>query len=69
MGIDCHSTTYRRVRIVAWVLIAVIPVGIPAFFGVILYWNRSRLSADNSDDINYEVFARICRSLHRKKSS
>jgi hypothetical protein len=64
LAVDCHSVTYRRVSVLAWALLLLLPFGIPAFFGSLLYLNRARLSADTSSEIQYEVFEKICRSLH-----
>ena len=66
LAVDCHSITYRSVYVLAWALLLLLPIGIPAFFGWLLYLNRSRLSADTSSEIQYEVFEKICRSLHPK---
>ena len=64
LSIDCHGETYRRVEVLSWFLVLAVPLGIPIFFGVVLWLNRDRLSIDHSGDIDFDVFHKICTDLH-----
>lgn len=66
LAVDCRSIAYKGVRVLAWVLLFLLPFGIPAGFGALLYLNRVRLSNDDSDDIGYQVFCKICTSMFPK---
>eukprot|EP01046_Picozoa_sp_COSAG06_P022042 COSAG06_NODE_1687_length_8714_cov_5.627742_2_plen_1485_part_00 len=64
LAIDCHGTLYKYVWMASCALIVAFPIGIPVFFYYILYMNRSRLSEDTSGDLSYDVFEKLCLSLH-----
>ncbi len=44
--IECDSSKHRAIQVYAGFMIAVYAVGIPAFYGLLLFWNRDELKSD-----------------------
>ena len=63
-SIDCNASRYQIMRLIAVVLLVLMPIGIPVFFGTIMYWNRERLTANTDDDITFEAFVEIASSIY-----
>jgi hypothetical protein len=55
-NIDCLSTVYIVVRVLAILLVIVILVGIPLGFAVLLYKNRTKLNPSNADSVPFKEF-------------
>ena len=62
-SIDCRSSEYLLVRSIAMVLVVLMPIGVPVFFGFLLYKNRATLSVDERDEVSFDelAFVRIFR--------
>lgn len=43
-SIDCDSNKHKNLKIYAWIMIALYPVGIPVFYAALLFRNRSLLN-------------------------
>ena len=50
--VDCNSDAYEAYAVVAIVFIFLYPVGVPACFGALLYWNRHVLGGNVSGGQN-----------------
>jgi hypothetical protein len=55
-SIDCNSNSYKAYAVVAACFLAIYPVGIPAFFGLLLYRNRRVLGKHVSGGQNVEAW-------------
>jgi hypothetical protein len=62
-GIDCKGSGYNAAFIISLILLLLFPVGIPIFFGTVMFWNRSRLAEDQDNDIEFEAFAELIREI------
>eukprot|EP01045_Picozoa_sp_COSAG04_P002464 COSAG04_NODE_90_length_26856_cov_18.273723_20_plen_2565_part_00 len=57
--IDCTGGTYKLMRVIAFTTMLLLPVGIPAAFGALLYKNRTALraaGADNDEAVPFDAF-------------
>jgi hypothetical protein len=50
--INCNSSSYQAYKVAAYLFILVYPVGVPTFFGLLLYWNRDVLGGHASGGQN-----------------
>jgi hypothetical protein len=55
-SIDCNSNSYKAYAVVASCFLAIYPVGIPAFFGLLLYRNRRVLGKYVSGGQNVDAW-------------
>ena len=71
-SIDCNGESYRLMRVVAIVMMLVLPVGIPAAFGALLYRNRAALSgaadAEEEGAISFAVFRKTVKMIEPESS-
>eukprot|EP01045_Picozoa_sp_COSAG04_P014923 COSAG04_NODE_1147_length_8078_cov_1.968045_1_plen_469_part_10 len=56
-SIDCNGAAYRTMYIITWIFLILMPVGIPVFFGFLLYKNREALMAGDSEEFIVSVGA------------
>eukprot|EP01043_Picozoa_sp_COSAG02_P047982 COSAG02_NODE_4659_length_5123_cov_6.685709_1_plen_1319_part_10 len=61
--IDCNSAQYLALKMVAFIALILVPIGVPVFFGALLFKNRVRLNAPRSTGISFEEFSTIARSV------
>jgi hypothetical protein len=55
-SIDCNSNAYKAYAVVATCFIGIYPIGIPAFFGLLLYRNRRVLGKNVSGGQNVDAW-------------
>lgn len=67
--LDCNSSEYWVLWICALLALFLIPVGVPCFFGFLLYKNRVALSYKEPTGFSYEVFVTTARSLLNDQES
>ena len=58
-ALDCNSTSYQIVRVIAFVCMIIYPIGVPVSFGVMLYANRKVLACDYDKDIDRRQFKQL----------
>jgi hypothetical protein len=70
-SIDCNSRDYAAIHVVAFVMLFVYSIGIPAFFLLVLYLNRRELQLDGPvrGGIAFTEFVQLVHSKHIELSS
>eukprot|EP01051_Picozoa_sp_SAG22_P010826 SAG22_NODE_996_length_6115_cov_59.761303_1_plen_1780_part_01 len=64
-SIDCNGSTYLSVYVVAFILLILLPVGIPIAYAVLLYKNRALFLVRDAEEqeISFPVFVKTVRNV------